>query len=73
MSSLHFNAEHHRYTFYKQEVLNGVDIEHGGQALPSVRTVLKATGLSPSKFWGGEGAAVKGTYAHEATELHDRG
>jgi len=58
MPELQFNPESHVYTL-------------DGKTLPSVTTIIKEAGLIDTT-WFTDGAATRGTYVHQATELLDR-
>lgn len=55
-----FNADKHIFT-----------IENTGERIPSITQVLKAEGLSPDYSGIDPWYALRGTYAHKATQLHD--
>ena len=60
MSNLTFDEESHTYRL-------------DGEIIPSVTQILKGAALTPS-FRGGSGVAMtKGSFAHLATELDDKG
>lgn len=55
-----FNADKHIFT-----------IESTGERIPSITQVLKAEGLSPDYSGVDPWYALRGTYTHKATQLHD--
>lgn len=58
MSGLVFNAEGHTYTY-------------DDKPIPSVTTILKTVGVSPSYYAGNGLARDRGSRIHEATEMMD--